>query len=101
MCRAQVLLAAAQSHLLSEKKFAVVLIPRLCNTILAAPSSARHVSHLCLTCYSSFLYDHEALQHAGCGLACQSWSTQWQQGFVVEYLVLLFFTSVKNTFKKQ
>ncbi|KAK9818463.1 hypothetical protein WJX74_005654 [Apatococcus lobatus] len=40
--RAQVLLAAAQSRLLSEKKFAVVLIPRLCNTILAAPSSARH-----------------------------------------------------------
>ena len=45
-CRAQVLLAASQSHLLSEKKFAVVLIPRLCNTILAAPSSARHVSLL-------------------------------------------------------
>ncbi|KAK9819719.1 hypothetical protein WJX72_001643 [[Myrmecia] bisecta] len=40
--RAQVLLAAAQSPLLGEKKLASVLIPRLCNTILMAPSSSRH-----------------------------------------------------------
>lgn len=43
-CRAQVLLAAAQSPLLAEKKLASVLIPRLCNSILTAPSSSRHVS---------------------------------------------------------
>lgn len=42
--RAQVLLAAAQSPLLAEKKLASVLIPRLCNSILTAPSSSRHVS---------------------------------------------------------
>ncbi|KAL3132600.1 hypothetical protein ABBQ32_009129 [Trebouxia sp. C0010 RCD-2024] len=40
--RAQVLLAAAQSPLLAEKKLASVLIPRLCNSILTAPSSSRH-----------------------------------------------------------
>ena len=44
VCRAQVLLAAAQSPLLAEKKLASVLIPRLCNSILTAPSSSRHVS---------------------------------------------------------
>jgi len=44
LCRAQVLLAAAQSPLLAEKKLASVLIPRLCNSILTAPSSSRHVS---------------------------------------------------------
>lgn len=43
LCRAQVLLAAAQSPLLAEKKLASVLIPRLCNSILTAPSSSRHV----------------------------------------------------------
>ena len=46
LCRAQVLLAAAQSPLLDEKKYASVLIPRLCNTILMAPNSSRHVSRL-------------------------------------------------------
>ena len=40
------LLAAAQSPLLDEKKYASVLIPRLCNTILMAPNSSRHVSRL-------------------------------------------------------
>ena len=41
--RAQVVLAAVQSPLLAEAKQASVLIPRLCNTILLAPSNCRHV----------------------------------------------------------
>ena len=44
ICRAQVMLAAVQSPLLTDKKHASLLIPRLCNTILTAPSSCRHVS---------------------------------------------------------
>lgn len=42
--RAQVLLAALQSHLLSDSRCANTLIPRVCNAVLAAPSSTRHVS---------------------------------------------------------
>lgn len=40
--RAQVLLAAAQSPLLVEQVHAKSLLPRLCSTILNAPSAARH-----------------------------------------------------------
>jgi len=41
--RAQVVLAAVQSPLLAEAKLASVLIPRMCSSILLAPSSCRHV----------------------------------------------------------
>lgn len=41
--RAQVLLAAAQSPLLSRKDMAGVLIPKLTQCILSAPSSTRHL----------------------------------------------------------
>lgn len=41
--RAQVLLAAAQSPLLSRPETGPQLIPRLCNAILTAPSSTRHL----------------------------------------------------------
>lgn len=41
--RAQVVLAACQSPLLCERRSASVLIPRLCSSILQAPSSCRHV----------------------------------------------------------
>lgn len=42
--RAQVLLAAMQSQLLGDSRVANTLIPRVCNAVLAAPSSTRHVS---------------------------------------------------------
>ena len=45
LCRAQVVLAAAQSPLLGDKSQAAQLIPRLCSVILNAPSHCRHVSH--------------------------------------------------------
>jgi hypothetical protein len=38
-----VVLAAVQSPLLAEAKLASVLIPRMCSSILLAPSSCRHV----------------------------------------------------------
>jgi hypothetical protein len=41
--RAQVLLAAAQHPLMSDHASAKLLLPRLCSTILSAPSAARHV----------------------------------------------------------
>jgi hypothetical protein len=41
--RAQVLLAAMQSQLLGDSRIANTLIPRVCNAVLAAPSSTRHV----------------------------------------------------------
>ena len=41
--RPQVLLAAMQSVLLGDSRCANVLIPRVCNAVLAAPSSTRHV----------------------------------------------------------
>ena len=44
LSRAQVVLAAVQSPLLSDRKRASLLIPRLCNIILSAPNSCRHVS---------------------------------------------------------
>jgi len=40
----QVLLAAMQSQLLGDSRVANTLIPRVCNAVLAAPSSTRHVS---------------------------------------------------------
>lgn len=43
-CRAQVVLAAVQSPLLGDRKRASLLIPRICNIILNAPNSCRHVS---------------------------------------------------------
>ena len=45
--RAQVLLAALQSHLLGDSRCANTLIPRICNLVLQAPSSTRHVSGGC------------------------------------------------------
>lgn len=42
-CRAQVVLAAVQSPLLGDRKRASLLIPRICNIILNAPNSCRHV----------------------------------------------------------
>jgi len=42
-CRAQVVLAAVQSPLLDDRKRASLLIPRICNIILNAPNSCRHV----------------------------------------------------------
>lgn len=42
----QVLLAAMQSQLLGDSRVANTLIPRVCNAVLAAPSSTRHVSQL-------------------------------------------------------
>ena len=42
--RAQVLLAAMQSLLLGDARVANTIIPRVCNAVLAAPSSTRHVS---------------------------------------------------------
>lgn len=41
--RAQVLLAALQSPLLGDSRSANSLIPRICNIVLAAPSSCRHL----------------------------------------------------------
>ncbi|KAL4443784.1 hypothetical protein ABPG75_011521 [Micractinium tetrahymenae] len=41
--RAQVLLAAMQSQLLGDSRVANTLIPRVCNAVLAAPSSTRHL----------------------------------------------------------
>ncbi|GAB4814343.1 hypothetical protein N2152v2_001389 [Parachlorella kessleri] len=41
--RAQVLLAAMQSVLLGDSRCANVIIPRICNVVLAAPSSTRHM----------------------------------------------------------
>lgn len=41
--RAQVLLAAMQSHLLGDLRGANNLVPRVCNAVLAAPSSCRHL----------------------------------------------------------
>lgn len=41
--RAQVLLAAMQCLLLSDPRCANSLIPRICNAVLAAPSSCRHL----------------------------------------------------------
>ena len=41
--RAQAMLAAAQSPLLGDRAAAAVLVPRLCNTILLAPTACRRV----------------------------------------------------------
>ncbi len=41
----QVLLAAMQSVLLGDSRCANVIIPRICNIVLAAPPSTRHVSN--------------------------------------------------------
>jgi hypothetical protein len=50
-CRVQVVLAAVQSPLLDDRKRASLLIPRICNIILNAPNSCRHVSFTtCLLC---------------------------------------------------
>ncbi len=48
--RVQVLLAAMQSVLLGDSRCANVIIPRICNVVLAAPSSTRHVSLEVVAC---------------------------------------------------
>ena len=71
LCRAQVVLAAAQSPLLGDKSQAAQLIPRLCSVILNAPSHCRHVSRLARgihahlpKCQSFALPDLAANEHA-------------------------------------
>ena len=68
LCRAQVVLAAAQSPLLGDKAQAAQLIPRLCSVILTAPSHCRHVSLAYALLQSALL----AWLAYACRLTCMS-----------------------------